>query len=186
MRLPWTLAISLILSVAFAGCSDDNVATPAASDGGCSACDAGSSFDASPSDASDGDVSAADAGTNDAGDPERTMILRDVGQSRFSPRAFSDYTCPNVPGYGRVISWTIPSTLAAALTLPGAGPFTLRVTSGNSKNVSIFGPSPSETVYFEGSTTIALTNRGTFPTTTLDAKPPLTGELLLDGKWICP
>ena len=96
-------------SVAMAGACESEEA-PAAGVGS----DASATGDSSRSDASqDSSTTPGDADADeeelDASDPTRTLILKDESK-RFATRRFTDYTCPSLPGLGRVILWTVPMT----------------------------------------------------------------------------
>lgn len=122
----------------------------------------------------------------DANNAANTLSLKDSGNTRFPDQYFSSYTCPTEPGLGKVISWTVPANIATAIGLPGAGPFRLRVSSGNNNNAQILGPAPQNTVYFEGDVLIALLANGEVPVVTLVSKPPASGGVILSGRYTCP
>jgi len=180
-----------VASVAVA-CADDG--TPIADNGTSSGTTAPTTTSTREPEPEDDSGSPKDSGSDtggqvqpDASNPTNTLSIADSGGMRFpSPHPFTDYTCPMEPGFGRTISWELPGNIAAAIGIPGGGPFKLRVTSGNSKNVTIVGPAPGSTVYFEGTVSVALLASGTLPVVTLAAKAPASGAVIVQGKYTCP
>lgn len=174
-------------------CADDGtpVVDNGSTSGGTTAPTATSTGEPEPEDSGSPADSGSDTGSGpvqpDASNPNNTLTISDSGATRFpSPHPFSDYTCPMEPGFGRTISWTLPASMAAAIGIPGAGPHKLRVVSGNSKNVTIIGPAPGNTVYFEGTASVALLASGTMPVVTLASKTPASGSVIVQGKYMCP
>ncbi len=191
-RAPWMMAgvIAIGLATTFACTSSDDALSSSSGntgvvDGGDEDTSSPASSDASKDAKSDA-PSKTDASTSSSSGSSggaQLTIADGQSQPRFTKRSFSDYTCPEVPGLGKVVEWPIPQDIASATGLPAGGTYRLRVEGAAADNVVI--QSTTKT-YFQGDQPILITQTGSLPLTTLTAITPATGTVTLEGTWSCP
>jgi hypothetical protein len=130
----------------------------------------------------DGSSTGGDA-KSDTGPVGDAITISD-SDARFTTRSFTDYTCPDVPGLGRVLRWVIPQDIRVALNLPTGAYF--QIESASDKNVLIAAPPAPDKQYFVGSEPINVALSGMLPQTIMKSSSPATGEITVAGKWTCP